>query len=96
VYLGLCGAARGSCSDIDHGAARWKPTERSAPVGWKPKRRCSAIEAALPLSPTIAIICRRYRDLIPDRPAYSNFERWYAAIAARKAFADHVASVPLV
>jgi glutathione S-transferase len=44
----------------------------------------------------IAIICRRYRDLVPDRPAYPNFERWYAAIAARKAFADHVASVPLV
>jgi len=36
-----------------------KPTERSVPVGWKPKRRCSAIEAALPLSPMIAIICRQ-------------------------------------
>ena len=44
----------------------------------------------------IAIICRRYRDLVPDGPAYPNFERWYAAIAARKAFQDHVASVPLV
>jgi glutathione S-transferase len=44
----------------------------------------------------IAIICRRYRDLVPDRPASPNFERWYAAITARKAFQDHVASVPLV
>jgi hypothetical protein len=24
-----------------------------------------------------------------------NFERWYAAISARKAFKDHVAAVPL-
>ena len=44
----------------------------------------------------IAIICRRYRELVPDRPAYPNFERWYAAIAGRKAFRDHVSSVPLV
>jgi glutathione S-transferase len=43
----------------------------------------------------IAIICRRYRELVPDRPAFANFERWYAAIAGRKAFRDHVASVPL-
>ena len=43
----------------------------------------------------IAIICRRYRELVPDRPAFATFERWYAAIAGRKAFRDHVASVPL-
>jgi glutathione S-transferase len=43
----------------------------------------------------IAIICRRFRELVPERPAFPNFERWYAAIAARKAFRDHVASVPL-
>jgi glutathione S-transferase len=44
----------------------------------------------------IAIICRRYRDLVPERPAFLNFEGWYAAIAARPAFQEHVASVPLV
>jgi glutathione S-transferase len=44
----------------------------------------------------IAIICRRYRDLIPERPPFPNFERWYAAIAGRPAFQEHVASVPLV
>jgi glutathione S-transferase len=43
----------------------------------------------------IAIMCYRFCALIPERPSLSNFERWYAAIAARKAFRDHVASVPL-
>jgi glutathione S-transferase len=43
----------------------------------------------------IAIMCYRYRELVPERPAFENFERWYAAIAARKAFRDHVSSIPL-
>jgi glutathione S-transferase len=37
----------------------------------------------------------RFRQLVPNRPALSNFERWYAAIAARPAFKDHVSSIPL-
>ena len=37
----------------------------------------------------------RYRQLVPERPPLHNFERWYAAIAARQAFKDHVAAVPL-
>src|SRR3984885_9680457 len=43
----------------------------------------------------IAIMCYRYRELVPERPALENFERWYAAIAARPAFRDHVSSIPL-
>jgi glutathione S-transferase len=43
----------------------------------------------------IAIMSYRYRELVPERPAFPNFERWYAAIAARPAFRDHVSSVPL-
>jgi glutathione S-transferase len=43
----------------------------------------------------IAIMCYRYRELVPERPPFPNFERWYAAIAARKAFKDHVSSIPL-
>jgi len=43
----------------------------------------------------IAIMCYRYRELVPERPALKNFERWYAAIAERQAFRDHVSSVPL-
>ena len=43
----------------------------------------------------VGIIAYRYRQLVPERPALPHFERWYAAIAARKAFKDHVAAVPL-
>jgi glutathione S-transferase len=43
----------------------------------------------------IAIMSYRYRELVPERPAYPSFERWYAAIAARPAFREHVGSIPL-
>jgi glutathione S-transferase len=43
----------------------------------------------------IAIMSYRYRTLVPDRPAFPNFERWYAAIAARPAFREHVSAIPL-
>ena len=43
----------------------------------------------------VGIIAYRYRQLVPERPALPNFERWYASIAARPAFKDHVAAVPL-
>src|SRR6266446_6459555 len=29
-----------------------------------------------------AVMVRRYRDLVPERPAFKHVERWYAAIAA--------------
>ncbi len=43
-----------------------------------------------------AVMANRYRQLVPERPALRHFERWYAAIAARPAFKDEVAAVPLV
>jgi len=43
----------------------------------------------------IAIMSYRYRELVAERPAFPNFERWYGAIAARQAFRDHVSAVPL-
>ena len=42
-----------------------------------------------------AVMANRYRQLVPERPPLRNFERWYAAIASRKAFKDQVAAVPL-
>ena len=42
-----------------------------------------------------AVMANRYRQLVPERPPFSHFERWYAAIAARPAFKDQVAAVPL-
>jgi hypothetical protein len=43
-----------------------------------------------------AIMVRRYRDLVRDRPAFNNVERWFAAIAAWPAFQEHVLAIPLV
>jgi glutathione S-transferase len=42
------------------------------------------------------IMVRRYRDLVPERPEFKNVERWFAAVAARPAFDEHVAKIPLV
>ena len=44
----------------------------------------------------VGIMARRYRDLVPERPAFPNFERWYGRIAARPAFKEHVTGVALV
>ena len=41
------------------------------------------------------LIANRYRLLVSDRPAMPNVDRWFAAIAARKPFQDHAASIPL-
>jgi glutathione S-transferase len=42
-----------------------------------------------------AVMANRYRQLVPERPAFRNFERWFAAITARPAFKDQVAAVAL-
>ena len=42
-----------------------------------------------------AVMANRYRQLMPERPPLRNFERWYAAIAARPAFRVQVAAVTL-
>jgi glutathione S-transferase len=44
----------------------------------------------------VGVMARRYRDLVPERPSFPNFERWFAAIATRPAFQEHVAAIPLV
>ncbi len=43
----------------------------------------------------VGVMCYRYMQLVPNRPATPNLDRWYAAIAKRKAFHDHVGSIPL-
>jgi glutathione S-transferase len=42
-----------------------------------------------------AVMANRYRQIVPERPTLSNFERWYGAIAARPAFQREVAAVAL-
>ena len=43
----------------------------------------------------VGVMCYRYRQLVPGRPPTPNLDRWYDAIASRKAFQDHVGSIPL-
>lgn len=43
----------------------------------------------------VGIMIYRYMQLIPERPATPNLDRWYAAISARAAFKAQVAVVPL-
>ena len=43
----------------------------------------------------VGVMCYRYRQLVPGRPATPNLDRWYDAISSRKAFKDHVGSIPL-
>ena len=43
----------------------------------------------------VGVMAYRYRQLVPERPALPNFERWYGAIAARPAYKAQVAAVPL-
>lgn len=43
----------------------------------------------------VGVMCFRFRKLVPDRPAMPNLDRWYDALEKRKAFQEHVASVPL-
>lgn len=43
----------------------------------------------------VAIMCYRYVQLVPDRPATPHLDRWYAAVSSRQAFKDHVGAVPL-
>lgn len=43
----------------------------------------------------VGVMCYRYVQLVPHRPSTPNLDRWYAAVSSRKAFKDHVGSVPL-
>jgi glutathione S-transferase len=43
----------------------------------------------------VGVMCYRYMQLVPNRPATPHLDRWYAAISSRKAFQDHVGSIPL-
>ena len=43
----------------------------------------------------VGVMAYRYRQLVPGRPATPHLDRWFAAISKRKAFHDHVGSIPL-
>ena len=43
----------------------------------------------------LGIMIYRYMQLIPERPALANLDRWYGAISSRPAFKEQIAVVPL-
>jgi glutathione S-transferase len=43
----------------------------------------------------VGIMIYRYNQLIPERPATPNLDRWYGAISSRPAFKEQIAVVPL-
>jgi glutathione S-transferase len=65
------------------------------------------LDAALGKSPYVAgdafsmgdipvgVMIYRFWKLVPERPALPNLERWFKAIEGRKAFQEHVGSIPL-
>jgi glutathione S-transferase len=43
----------------------------------------------------VGLMGYRYRALVPERPVFPHFERWFAAISGRRAFRDQILSMPL-
>jgi glutathione S-transferase len=43
----------------------------------------------------VGVFGYRFHALVKDRPPLPHFERWFAAIAARPAFQDHILAMPL-
>jgi len=43
----------------------------------------------------VGIMVWRFRELAPERQGFKNLDRWYAAIAARAGFQQHVKAIPL-
>lgn len=43
----------------------------------------------------VGVMTYRYWQLVPERPALPNLQRWYAALQKRAAFRDQVEAVPL-
>lgn len=43
----------------------------------------------------VGVMVRRYVELVPERPAMPNLERWYGELAARAPFKEHCGGIPL-
>jgi glutathione S-transferase len=43
----------------------------------------------------VGVMTRRYVELVPERPALPNLERWYAELARRPPFIEHCGGIPL-
>ena len=84
----------------DHGGDRRRQGEdhrgdedpRRAARQDRVRRRRRVLHGDIP----VGVMAYRYRDLVPDRPALPNLERWYAAIAARRRSRSTWSAFPLV
>ena len=43
----------------------------------------------------VGVMIRRYVELVPERPALPNLERWFGEIGGRPAFQEHCGGIPL-
>ena len=43
----------------------------------------------------VGVMVRRYMELVPERPAMANLERWFEEISARAPFKEHCGGIPL-
>jgi glutathione S-transferase len=43
----------------------------------------------------VGVMIRRYMELVPERPAMPNLERWFGEISARTPFKEHCGGIPL-
>ena len=43
----------------------------------------------------VGVMIRRYMELVPERPAMPNLERWFGEISARASFQEHCGGIPL-
>jgi glutathione S-transferase len=43
----------------------------------------------------VGVMIRRYMELVPERPAMPNLERWFGEISARASFREHCGGIPL-
>ena len=44
----------------------------------------------------VGVQAYRYYRLVTERPPQPHLDRWYAAIAERPAFQEHIAAIPFV
>jgi glutathione S-transferase len=43
----------------------------------------------------VGVMVRRYVELVPERPAMPNLDRWFAELTARPPFKEHCGGIPL-
>jgi glutathione S-transferase len=43
----------------------------------------------------VGVMIRRYVELVPERPAMPNLDRWFAELKVRPAFVEHCGGIPL-